>query len=144
MENKGTTLHTFILFTLPLIALIICFVIAAIKFFSISIDCIPWIIATLACGILWGFGSMLDDYCCPECGGWFCLSKNGERVTDKRNITMQETRKVQKYSNYHKQHGDYQTYTVDVPGVEYTMDVSYYCNKCGANVTRQKTEKYKR
>lgn len=143
MNNKQTTLHTLILFWIPLIALIICFVIAAIKFFSISLDCIPWIMATVVCGMLWGFGAMLDDYCCPECGGWFCLSKKGEKITDKRDVTIQETRKVQKYSNHRKQYGDYQEYTVDVPGVEYNMDVSYCCKKCGASVTREKKERYK-
>ena len=140
---KRANLHTFILFTMPLIAFIICFVIAAIKFFSISIDCIPWIVATIICGVLWGCGSMLDDYCCPKCGCWFCLSKNGERVVSKREITIQETRKVQKYSNYHKQYGDYQTYTVNVPGTEYKMNVFYHCNKCGSSVTRQTTKQYK-
>lgn len=142
-NTNRTNLHTLILFTLPLIALIICIIMSAFNLFTLSLNFIPWIIATIVCGVLLGFGSMLDEHCCPECGGWFCLSKDEEKIASKREITMQETRKTQKYSNHQKQYGDYQTYTVNVPGVEYKININYHCKRCGSSVTRQATKQYK-
>ena len=71
------------------------------------------------------------------------MKKVHETILSRKEVTMQETRKVEKYSNYRKQYGNYETYTVDVPGVEYELDVTYHCNKCGKDVMRRETQRYK-
>ena len=64
------------------------------------------------------------------------MTKESRYLTDEKSIMIKEERKIEMYSDYKKQYGDYMTYEVDVPGVQSSYLVTYHCKKCGSDVNR--------
>lgn len=107
MDRKNTTIQSIIFMALPIFLVILSPIMFVNSYLNNDTDMIIfWMFATL---ISWGIlflGLKLLHYCCPKCGGFFCMRKAKESILNKKAITMQETRKVEKYSSYKKQYGN--------------------------------------
>lgn len=144
MQKKNTFVQYLLFYGIP-----IGMIIVGVKLFFSSLSNIEplWTFISFVVGFL-GLtfillGEKLLKRCCPNCGGFFCMENVNSTILSKKAITMQEERKVEKYSNYKREYGNYETYKVDVPGVEYTTDVTYCCKKCKTNVIRREVDRYK-